>query len=538
MKRTLLFTTLLALLGGCASNPELRDTEAMKIDEVDGMMKEKQKKFHETWSRDTPSLTYLDRGTDIYVEKMSAIPDSIKDKKMYGITIERGSTLKHLEGILHPYGIRFMFDGGEDNEKLADLKYHIKNFVGTVGELLSMIEELHNITFDHIGSNTLRVSKSSTYIASLPQQEGVLESVMENIQSLGASDVKTNLLSGSLVYSATTREQKYIQQFFNRFYENYASVQYQLTVFNVSLDRDISDGFNWSELELITGNVEAALAGGVIDQLLAQLSGQNQGNNGTNGVNNNTNNNNNNNNNNNGENGNSDTPNFGYSSRYDGSSIDDIKGFSWFKPDKFETGLFNDNLSVSIAVDWMNQYGDTKAEQSVFSEIVTGKEAVFSTKRKVPVIGDQQTSFIGNDNPTATQSFQTENEEVGVEVKLTPYYDASSQEVTLELDLSLSNIIGVDELQTATGATVRQYITEEQKLPTTVRMKAGETKLLGGMIFETISETRDEPNIVSARGYINRVTTKTAMFVLVRPTVRMFRRPTAEESIILPLEAK
>ena len=536
MKRTLLFTMLAALISGCASNPELRDTEAMTPEGIDDMVKERQQALQETWSREVPSLTYLDRGSNLYVEKLSAIPDELKDgKELYGFTMKRGATLERLDGLLYPYGVRVMFqeteDGGRD---LGKLPFNVKKFNGSLGELLSMIEELHNVTFDYIGNNTLRATERSFYIASMPQQEDVLESVKENLESLGAKNLKTNLLSGSLIYEASTREQNHIEQFFTRFYENYATVQYQLTVFNVALDRNISDGFNWNELDIIQGSIEAALSGGVIDQMLAQLSGAGGGTNGTNGTNgggfNNgggTNNGGTNNggNNNGGTNGNDNMPNFGYSSRYDGTSIDDIKGFTWLNSEKFEAGVYNENLSLSIAVDWMNQYGDTRAEQSVFSEIVTGKQAEFSSKRKVPIIGDQQTSFVGTQSPTATQSFQTENEEVGVTVKLKPFYDASAQEVTMEIELDLSSIIGVDQLQTATGATVKQYITEEQKLPTTVRMKVGETKLLGGLIFESISETRTTPNIIETRGYINRETTKTAMFVLIRPTVRLFRSP-------------
>merc|ERR1712137_1448917 len=111
------------------------------------------------------------------------------------------------------------------------------------------------------------------------------------------------------------------------------------------------------------------------------------------------NNNNNNNNNNTGSNNDSDSdsdePEFNYRSRYAGSSIDDIRSFTWINEDKFQVGAFNNNVSVSMALDWMNQYGNTQAKQSAFIETITGKETVIASQRKVPVIADESTTLVG-----------------------------------------------------------------------------------------------------------------------------------------------
>lgn len=524
--RNALALSLCMTLGACANNPQLREKEKLKMDDVEKLVKEQQEEFNKVWSETDPAITFLQREDTLFVKQLYDIPGDIYNQKIVGMTLLPGSTLKTLSGALYPYGVSLAFkdfksEKGESSG-LGDLPFSIKKFNGSIGQLLEMVSSIHDISFEHVGGSMLKVSNSSKYMISLPQVDNVLESVAENIEALGAENIKTNTLAGSVVYEASYRENRDIRNFMSRFYENYAGVKFQITIFNVSLQETLTDGFDWSSLDLVLGNVEAAYAGGYIDQLLASLAG-NTDSTGTGSSNNNNNNNNNTDNNNDND---SDEPEFNYRSRYAGSSIDDIRSFTWINEDKFQVGAFNNNVSVSMALDWMNQYGNTQAKQSAFIETITGKETVIASQRKVPVIADESTTLVGNLSPVATQNTKTENEEIGVKVKFTPYYDASSQEMIIDLDVNLKSFVGNQKLTSSTGVEFYRPEIQEETFPTMVRMKVGETRLLGGVIFDTVAEDRNDVNLFDFdRGYISRVMSKSAMFIMIRPTIQMYSAP-------------
>jgi type II secretory pathway component GspD/PulD (secretin) len=515
-------------LVGCANNPELREKPKLAMNDVENYAEKKAEEFNRVWSERDPAITFLQRESEIFVERIYALPKEVADRKMRGVDMRPGSNLGDLSGILYPYKLNVMFESGGEDE-LSALPFNIKRFKGSIAEFLSLIEGLHNISFEYIGSNTLKVSRSTRYIASLPQVEQVLDSVKENIEALGGVNAKTNQLAGSIIYNATNKEQRDIESFINRFYENYAGVKMQITVFNVSLRETLADGFDWSSLDVVLGSVEAAYAGGYVRQLLSALDGQDSQNSQTTTGNNNTGNNNTGNNNtgsDNSSNTNSDLnpePDFDYRSRYDGSSIDDIRAFGWLKEDSFEVGAYNNNVSVSVALDWMNQYGNTEATQSAFIETITGKQTIISSQRKVPVITEESTTFVGTQNPSAVQNTNTDSDEVGIKVDFTPYYDASSQEMIINLVVNLKSLVGNKTLTSATGQKFERPEIQEENFPTTVRMKVGETKLLGGIIFETIIESRSDVNIIDMNDdYVSRNMSKSAMFVMIRPSIHLF----------------
>lgn len=524
-KRSLLAMSIAMtlLVGGCANNPELRNSEKLTMDNVDKQVEERAQEMEETWATNDPAVIYFDRENDVFVKRSQVVPKEIADKKIYGMSVTKGTTLQDMAAHLYPYKINLMFGNDEEDQKIANLPFTIKHYSGTVGGLLSMIEGLHNISFNYIGDGTIKAERKSVYLASMPSNEEVLESVAAGVQSIGAEEPKTDLLTGSLIYKATNHEQKTIVNYLDRFYENYAGIKMQVTVLTVSLDETLEDGFNWGELDVVLGSVESAYAGGPIANWLQQLTNQS-----TNGTNSNSNSNSNTGNSSSSSDSDSDGnfPELGYDSRYSGSSVDDIKSYGWLKPEGLDLGLSNKNVSVNVIMDWLNQYGSTRAEQSAFLETITGKKTEISSQKAIPYIESESTTLQGQLSPVATQNTETSEKTTGIKVGFTPFYDSSAQEVMIDLDIVLENLVGYTELTSATGNEIKRPDIQTQKFPTTVRMKVGETKLLGGVIYDTIIESRTNPNMFSFEGseHIEKQMSKSAMFVLLRPTVQLFRQ--------------
>lgn len=515
-----------SILMGCANNPDLRKQKRVSKENIEQITQDRANELSSIWGKSDPAITYFDRDTSVFISQANAIDGKILSKRIVDLRINEGGTLKDLSGLLHPYGVSFVFSG---NEKIAEKPFSIRRFSGTLGEFLSIIESVHNITAISVGPNVLKLTDKATFIASMPQNEEVLEAIEKGINSLGATDVKTNKLTGSVIYSASRYQQSLIESYIERFYESFAAVRMQVTVFSVSLDEQLSDGFNWGELDLVLGHVQAAHSAGAVKQVLNSLSGsgQNQGAIGSPGTNQP------------GQglpggqtggqtgNNNGNQPNLGYGTQFSGSSLNNIRGYSWLKPEGIMLGAHNNNVSLGVVMNWLNQYGNTRAEQSAFLETITGKETVIRSQKKIPFISNESTTLVGNLSPVATQNTETSEKETGIKIEFTPFYDPSSQEITIDLLVQLKNLVGFTSLTSASGNQFRQPDIQEQDFPTTVRMKVGETKLLGGVVFETLIEQRSDNNLMKFRGsdFIKQDLSKSAMFILIRPTVQIFRQP-------------
>lgn len=549
--RVTLLSSLIALaVSSCANNPDVKNSQKISSKNMSGIIDERAGSIKEVWDKTDPAVSYFDRERSLFVERKDQLPASVAAIQLNNFKIVDGTKLSHLNGYLRPFGLNVIFGSDSvSNSPLAsnassgassspqDIAVGIDGYTGTLGDFLSILEQSHNISFSYVGNNTLKISRLSNFIASVPQDAKVVDAVKKNLEALGAKGVVTDQLTGSVIYQATNQDQARITQFIDRFFENYAGIKMQITVFVVSVNENASDGFNWGELDVVLGHVKAAHAGPAIDNFVnnqgnttnnggtntggtngsttggTNTGGTNTGGTNTGGTTGSTNTNNN------------QWPSLGYSDRYSGSSLDDIRGYSWLNKDKLKLGAFNNNISLSVALDWLNQYGSTRAEQSAFLDTVTGKTTTIESQRKIPYLGDESTSLVGSQNPIATQNSTLQEKEQGIKVEFTPYYDSSSQEVTIDLNINLKNYVGTTPVQRASGRVSNVPDIQEEKFPTTTRMKIGETKLLGGINFSSIQDDRSSLNLIKFNGsdYINQKLTKSAMFILIRPTVQVFR---------------
>jgi hypothetical protein len=545
-------------LSACAtSNQELRDTERLTAETLDKDIDKSVEAAKKLWKKKEQDITYIHRDADLYSQKANGIPSKMLDRRIVGLTMNPKSTLSHLVGSMRLYGVEIIFDerkkgdkevgssvkntrnnangNGKSEEKdtMASSVFPLRKYTGTVGELLSVVENLHDVSFEYLGGNMIVARPAIRYTVSIPQNAKAIESLESAFTDLGAKSVKTNLLAGSATYVASTSEQKDIDKYLDRFYENFAGVNLQLSVFTVSLDKTASEGFNWSEIDFILGSVNAATAGDVLSKLgttavagaASSLGSAVSGGDANSGVGGNTG---------SGGNAGSNTNNgseSGAKSLFDGSNLSDTKSFGRMSGNGFSMGAYNDNLAVDLAIDWLNQYGSTKTTQSVYIGTVTGKETIIKASKNVPFVSNVGTSFVGNSQPIASSNVETDSKEVGMTVKFLPYYESSSKEIFLDLSVDLKNIVGTKQLSSGSDAGFEQPVIQEQSFPTSIRMKAGETKLVGGIIFDTLIETRSKPNVLESdeNEYVKQTLSKSAMFVLLRPTVQLFKKSKSEK---------
>ena len=360
----------------------------------------------------------------------------------------------------------------------------------------------------------------------MPPNEKVAETLSTDLAGIGAKEIVVNQLSGSMTYKASSKEQRDIETYINRFYGNFASVRMQVTVFSVSLDESFAEGFDWSSISMVLGNVSSAILnakGGVLGAIAdAGNNSQDNDNSSTNNNSNSTTD--------NDSNGNGNSNNYGrgfdQDAQMDGSSLGDINTYTQLSDGKIGLGAFSSTVALDATIDWLDQYGTTKTDQSFFIETHTGEEAQVESKRSIPFNKSPSSNVVAGNTPIVSNSSETEEKEIGVTLAVTPYFDASSSEVHMAMDVELSTLIGFTDVDLGDGNTIRQPSVQTQKFPTNLRMKAGEFKIFGGIIFDSAVEESNNPyfldDYADSTSYKTTSTSKSALFVFIRPTVVLF----------------
>ena len=180
-----------------------------------------------------------------------------------------------------------------------------------------------------------------------------------------------------------------------------------------------------------------------------------------------------------------------------------------------------------MTIDWLNQYGTTKTNQSFFIETHTGIEASVESKRNIPFNSAPTSNVVASSTPIVQNSAETDNREVGVTMSVTPYFDSSSSEVIVNMDVELATLVGTESVDLGDGQSIRQPSVQTQQFPTALRMKAGETKVFGGIIFDSVIEDGNNPYFLDdyeSLDYKSQALSKSALFVVIRPTVVVFNK--------------
>ena len=108
--------------------------------------------------------------------------------------------------------------------------------------------------------------------------------------------------------------------------------------------------------------------------------------------------------------------------------------------------------------------------------------------------------------------------------------------VTVDLNLDLSSLLAMTEI--TTGSTkITQPQTQTQTFTNLMKLKAGESSVIGGIMYDTVSDNRsgisylEEMDIASQ----SKSMTKNAVFIILRPTVTLFGDFEKEKEVIQKL---
>ncbi|HPD82900.1 MAG: type II and III secretion system family protein [Alphaproteobacteria bacterium] len=416
------------------------------------------------------SVMYLPLGADVLVpERISGgdLPTEI-----VGPFELRSETLGGaLQLILADYDVSISFE----TEEGLSRKVTVANLKGPLDQVVHRVCSLADLycSFEDGG---LVVKDTQTFTVTLPplgDAEGSTQYITDVMQGLaavlgtGGTAPVSDPTTRSIIYTATQRTSKLAESYFQRLRANTAMIVFETYIWEVALNSGNSAGIDWSKIEKF-GKFNASIA-------------------------------------------------------FNGSVAADFTNpVSIGLPTTSSLGATPTQL-----VQFLSQFGAVKTISQPQITVLSGAKAelrVADTQNYVSEVS----STISGDNTTTSVS--TDSVDSGFTLTIGSSWDRST--VYSNININLANVVQIDDFAFDTDAgggqtTIQLPQTTERELTTQIRVRPGDSVLIGGLVRETDNfDSRGpgfmEPIIPDSR---TAKTENLELVVLLRPRVIVYTAP-------------
>lgn len=468
----------LAVMAGCTTLPD--SSERTSLEDVrDSAI---------TGWESTPAMVYRSHRQGTQLLEPDALPSKLYETPVE-LGLSRRVSVEELASIIQLAGVPTMLA----TDELAQVSVFVPSYTGPIGVLLDSIGAASSLSFSW-SRGVLIIDKNRPYLLRIPQNTEIAEAVSAALTSMGAADVQASKEAGLISFRASTQDRARITAYLDRLAVNTSMVNLQMAVMNVSLNEETGRGLDWSTLAVKAGDLgllksaadaaAGAVGGGVGDGVTAPVQ---------------------------------DIITRGTAAGVEGGGVSVV-----FK---------NSNLSLNAVLNMLSTYGESRTVQNLTLKTLSGVPVELRSGESIPYVEDISLNV---NEYSATSGVTTTTVDIGFEVGISPFYDAEDNLVTVELDLSMKSLVGFRELSTgkAEGGTISRPQVQDQSIKNIARLEAGETALIGGLVYESVSDNRNTLTGLERLpvGSKKLKTTRNALFVLLRPTVVVYgKRPVVSE---------
>jgi len=459
------------------------------------------------WSK-VPPVTRHYIAKPSFLVKPENIPDN-EARRVVSIDFNSMASLGDVMAVLADQGLSSIIT----DDKISTKTISVKKFKGSVGQLLNAIAMSMDISFNW-SNGVLLVGKTSDYMLSMTQDDGMLKKIQAEIAKLGASNVSVSVPTGTISFSASDKSRFAIEQYMNRAIKNAATINLQVAVISVALTNERSVGIDWSNLSAtFNGGVPvpasptsaSAITSAANTAAATAAAATNA------------------------------TP---------GSAVTDaatkvVAMGTKATLDSTGLGLAFDSGSFTMKslLSALSKYGNTTTDQNLLLKTLSGNKVKIESGSTTPYVSGVSAALGGSSNGYSNSSLgggttggasngvmggaQTAKAKTGVTVDISPVYDADTNVVTLQVDLKLSSITGFVQLQAgAQLGTLTQPSTQDQSFNDFAKLQAGDTILLGGLILDHKEDLKNSLIPIESLpiGGENLKNRREALFIVIRPT--------------------
>lgn len=485
----------------------------------------------------------------------TAIPESIKARKV-DMELEPGVRISDLVAILGRLGVPTIIA----DDTAASRTFYLPRYSGTLGGLVSAVSRTTNTWFTwHEG--TLVVSAAEKISVSIPQESDFAEELRTGLTGLGLSGSAVSWQAGMATMEVTPQQFAKVRTYLERFTSNAAVVTMQLAIINVTLKHDARQGIDWDKLTIASqpqGTPEdlARWRGGPTPPTPTPTPTPTPGT-GTGGSTGGT-----------GSDGAAVVEEVAQASAALARSATGIgtalrggastsagttgaasqalfratEGTSATSAMVTALSLASGNLSAAVFLNrfsfegmfgFLEKYGITETKQNVMLKTIAGSKVEFASVTQVPYVSQVSVTSSTTAATTATGSTQTAQAEDGIRVELSPTYDAAANSVSVDLSLSIKSVLAFNELSAGNQiGTLTQPTTAERSFNDKIRVRPGQTVVVGGITYDTVGDERGAPLYMRGTRLESQVlkVQRNTTFIVLRPTVARLGQILSAES--------
>lgn len=484
--RTLVALSVITALSGCATQlPHMQVPETKPNTEA---------KAVETTTRDwnAPGVIKEGQASIVLVTPMS-LPEDVKSKRL-SLELEAGATVADVVAVLGRLGHSIILADEDAGRK----SFFVPRYEGTLGGFLSALSRVTDVWFTwHEGA--VVVSSKEKVAVSIPQESGFAESLDKGLKSLGVENSSISWEAGMTTVQLTPSQLKKVKTYLERMSSNAAVVTLQVAVVSVTLDQKAKQGVDWEGLSLAVGRGAKGYHSSLFQkEPTPAVPAPGTGTGGTGTV---------------------------------GGAVAEVEQIAAATGALLSGGalkglITTGNFSFNAMFDFLQTYGVTETRQNAKLSTATGKEVVLKSLTQIPYVAEITNSATTNtSNTTNTGSARTEKADDGIEVKMTPTFDAANNSVTINFNLALKSVIAFNELKAGNQlGTITQPTTSERSFSDVIRVRPGQTVVVGGLTYDQVSDNRGMPVFLKPGSSLESQSvkvTRQTMFVVIRPTVEV-----------------
>lgn len=430
-----------------------------------------------------PALTKI-RSQNFTIYKPENLPDILREREVK-LNLTKKATVADLAMALNLLGLSTVVADTSDN-LISEKTISVRNYNGKLGSLLDVLSSVYNISFNYEKGGILTIEDQSTYIINIIQNEDIIEDVSATLGRLGADEVEYSLVGGNLIYKASPKVHEKVKSYIEFYSKNAAVIGLQVSVVTVQLDKKSNKGFDWSTLNVVAGDPsvwdEATTTTGGTSDVASTAAAIAEG--------------------------------LGITAGGTGLGLKYVNG----------------NFNFEGVINYLSTYGKTEANQSTLMKIISGKEVSLVSTQSIPYVEEVELTLADSGD---SEGITTSSVDVGLDLTITPYFDSKTNMVTVDLKLDLSSLLAMTEI-TSGNTKISQPQTQNQTFTNLMKLKAGESSVIGGIMYDTVSDNRtgisylEEMDIASQSKQL----TKNAVFIILRPTVTLFGDFEKEKEVI------
>lgn len=492
-----------ASLTGCAHTGIPSEAEAPTREDMTS-------KYDKDWNDAIPAISRIDRKDLLVINQPNKIPDNILNKHI-DIKFGDDRLVKHLVPVFKQIGVGLLIP----DTALRDQPIQFVEYSGKVGDFLSALGAAYGLSFEYLDGGFIIAKSKASYILSIPQEDSVAKEIETAIGSMGAEQIKVSVMGGSISYIASAQDQRRIKEFLQRLSVNTALMSMQVAIVTVSIDRERNVGFDWSKLSAKVGNLQMGQMASSGGSSSDGSTGTGTGTGTTTGSNSSS----------NSSSDSSTEPKLEWPS---GVNSKDTQAYFGLASQAANVVFGKGNLDINATINFLSTYGKTETSQNVLMKTLAGKKVILKSGQKIPYVKEIGTSSASNNlsgNSLENNSVEFDDLEVGLNLQLTPYYEANSSLVAIAMNLKLDALISFLEVKAGNQVgTVSRPSTQNQRFQNYLMLPAGNTVIVGGIYYDQIEDSRsnfaplDKYDLANKNYKIQR----NALFIIIRPTVTVF----------------